>query len=336
METLDSFLLKIALKNEKEIPGNGLIYGKMGYAIYYGMASQKDNSFCKIYKHFLDDVLNKTTIEEKLDVTTGLLGVCIGIDFILQKIEKGNVDDILEDIDKHIYTMICSTNHQYEYHNYEIYAQVLFYLALRLNHSMANKEKRVLFINEAISCINRISGIEIPIQFMEGPIYFTLNNPIIFFIEGLVRLYEMGIYRARIIHIFSEMATKFVFPKLHANRLAMLCVIKHACNVITEIPDFWREIHQVLYNSISVEKIFQKELLNRNIFFMDGVSGVYLLMHVYNKLAKQDLFYIDREYYYHRIMNSDITKKLKSEIPLEAYGLNGYWGINLFYKSMLK
>ena len=69
---------------------------------------------------------------------------------------------------------------------------------------------------------------------------------------------------------------------------------------------------------------------------MDGVSGVYLLMHIYNKLAKQELFYIDREYYYHRIMNSDITKKLKSEVPLEAYGLNGYWGIDIFYKYLMK
>lgn len=336
MDTLDRFLLKIVLKNEKEIPGNGLVYGKTSYAIYYGLTSQENKSFSKIYKHFLEDVSNKITIEDELNIETGLLGVCVGIDFILQKIEKGNVDDVLEDIDKHIYTTVCSTLHQYDNKGFYTYTQILLYLAYRLGHSMADKEKRTLFITEAISCINRITGIEMPIHLMEGPINFTLNNPILFFIEGMVRLYEMGIYRARIIHIFEEMATKFVFPKLHANRLAMLCAIKHACNVIEEIPVFWKDIHQILFNSISIEKILNEELLNRSIFFMDGVSGVYLLMYIYNKLSKKDIFFIDKEYYYQRIINSDVTKRLKQEMPLEAYGLNGYWGINLFYKFMQK
>lgn len=336
MDTLDNFLSKIAIKNEKEIPGNGLMYGKTSFAIYYGLASQKDKSFTKIYKHFLEEMSDGLTTDDELNIETGLLGVCIGVDFILQKIEKGNVDDVLEDIDKHIYNTLCSTLHQYDNKGFNTYTQILLYLTLRLDHSMIDKDMRVIFINEAISCVNRITGIEIPIHFMEGPINFTLNNPILFFIEGLVRLYEMGIYRARIIHIFEEMTSKFVFPKLHANRLAMLCAIKHACNVIPEIPVFWKEMENTLYLSISIEKIFKEEMLSRSIFFMDGVSGVYLLMYIYNKLSNKDIFFIDKEYYYQRIINSDVTKRLKKEMPLEAYGLNGYWGINLFYKFMQK
>ena len=278
MDTLDSFLSKIAIKNEKEIPGNGLMHGKTGFAIYYGLASQKDKSFGKIYKHFLEEVSNNMTTNDILEIETGMLGVCIGIDFILQKIVKGDVDEVLEDLDKHIYTSLCSS--KYINQEFNTYSQILLYLTLRLDHSFKDKDKRNLFINEAILCINRITSTELPIQFMEGPINFTLNNNILAFIEGLVRLYEMGIYRARIIHIFEEMTSKFVFPKLHANRLAMLCAIKHACNVIPEIPVFWKEMEHALYLSISIEKIFKEEMLSRSIFFMDGISGVYLLMYI--------------------------------------------------------
>lgn len=336
METLDSFLSKMAIKNEEEIPGNGLMYGKTSFAIYYGLASQKDKSLRKIYKHFLEEVSNNMTTGDKLEIETGLLGVCIGIDLILQKIEKDNVDEILEDLDKHVYTSLCSSRSLDQFHGIGVYSQIMLYLTLRLNHSFKDKDKRNLFINEAIMCINRITSTELPIQFMEGPIFFTLNNNILAFIEGLVRLYEMDIYRARIIHIFEEMTSKFVFPKLHANRLAMLCVFKHACNVIPEIPVFWKEIEHALYLSISIEKILKEEMLSRSIFFMDGISGVYLLMYIYNKLSNKDIFFIDKEYYYQRIINSDVTKRLKTEMPLEAYGLNGYWGINLFYKFMQK
>lgn len=336
MNTLESFLSKIAIKNEKEIPGNGLMYGKTSFAIYYGLASQKDKSFRKIYKHFLEEASDGITTDDELNLEMGLLGVCIGIDFILQKIEKDNVDEVLEDLDKHIYTSLCSSRSLDLSYDVSTYSQILLYLTLRLDHSFKDKDKRNLFINEAILCINRITSTELPIQFMEGPINFTLNNNILAFIEGLVRLYEIGIYRARIIHIFEEMTSKFVFPKLHANRLAMLCAIKHACNVIPEIPVFWKEMENTLYLSISIEKIFKEEMLSRSIFFMDGLSGVYLLMYIYNKLSNKDIFFIDKEYYYQRIINSDVTKRLKKEMPLEAYGLNGYWGINLFYKFMQK
>lgn len=331
IKTLDIFLEKI-LKDKAKGLSNGLTYGKAGLAIYYAIKSNQDKSAQRLYNKYINDILAHVSESSPMTLENGLLGMCLSIDMILKYYKKGNPDYVLGDIDSLIYRKFC-INQSREHQSTDNYIDAMYYLSCHLRLSLHGKERRQLFIRESMVWIDHVYSC-LPPNFFEEPLPFNLFHKPLLFLDSLASFYTQGIHCDRICHILNEMAYSLHLPTQHANRLALLYVVKKICTTVKGLSDYWFEFADVLANNISVERIFKKEIKNRQIFFVDGLSGIYMLMLGCNRLYGYELFRIDIGYYFRRIMDSDVTRKLKKEIPYEAYGLNGYWGIYLFYEHL--
>ena len=103
MKTInDPELLQIL---EKEYPHleNGLLYGKAGLAIYYAELSNRDHKFDKIYNRLIQDILSSVSKNTPIELNRGLIGICLAIDLILHFYNKGNPENVLEDVIPEIY-----------------------------------------------------------------------------------------------------------------------------------------------------------------------------------------------------------------------------------------
>ena len=267
-----------------------------------------------------------------MTLENGLFGICLSIDIILKYYKKGNPDYVLEDIDSLIYRKFYISQSN-EYQSSENYIDALFYLSYHLKLSLYGKERRQLFIRESMVWVDYVYS-NLPSDFFEELLPFNIIHKPLLFLDSLVCLYSQGIHCDRICHILNEIIYSLNLPMQHANRLALLYIVKKTCITVEGLSDYWFEFADILSNNISMERIFNNEIKNRQIFFINGVSGIYLLMLGCNRLFEYNMFNIDTDYYFRRIMDSDVTKKLKKGIPHDAYSLNGYWGINLFYEYL--
>jgi hypothetical protein len=328
---LDVFLEKSIMDKNKDL-SNDLFYGKAGIAIYYAIKSNQDKSVQKFYNKFVNDILANVNENTPMTLEKGLLGVCLSIDIILKYYKKGNPDYVLENLDSMIYSKFCINQYK-EHQSLDNYIDALFYLSYHLKLSLYGKERRQLFIRESMVWIDYVYSY-LPSNFFEEPLPFSIIHKPLLFLDSLECLYTQGIHCDRICHILNEIAYSLNLPTRHANRLALLYVVKKICITVEGLSVYWFEFADILTNHISMERIFNKEIKNRQIFFGDGLSGIYLLILGCNRLLGYKKFNIDINYYFRRVMDSDVTKKLKKEIPYEAYSLNGYWGINLFYEYL--
>jgi hypothetical protein len=332
---LEAFLDKKMLQNYKYI-SNDIVYGKAGLSIYYAIMGRMNKDKKKMYKKCINDVLTKISDKTPISLEKGLLGVCLSIDYILSKFKKGNSDYVLSDLDSKIYREI-SLGIANSYMNFTQFVEMLFYVSTHLKLGVKNKTKRVVFEKASIELVENIYSC-LPIDFFNEPIPFNINHPPLLFLDSLIRLHSLSIYKERIVHILNELGYNVLssIPSLHANRLALFYIVKKACICLPELPNQWHECASILSQNISLDKILNEEIRNRQIFFLDGLSGVYLLMLSCNKLFGYNYYKVDKNLFYRRIMDSDTTKSLKKEILLNGFGLNGYWGIHLLYEYMKK
>ncbi len=328
---INTILNKKIISQSKEL-SDGLFYGKAGLAIYYAIMSNRDKSVKKLYNDFINDILTNVSENTPMTLLNGLFGICISIDIILKYYKKGNPDYVLQDIDSMIFRKF-NTDQTKDYKNIDNYIDALFYLSYHLKLGLHGKERRQLFIQESMVWTDYVYSNLSPYFFEEPLPFYILHKPLLF-LDSLTCLYSQGIHCDRICHILNEITYSLYLPTQHANRLALLYIVKKTCITVSGLSDFWFEFADILSNNISMDRIFNNEIKNRQIFFINGVSGIYLLMLGCNQLFEYDMFNIDTDYYFRRIMDSDVTKKLKKEIPPGAYSLNGYWGINLFYEYL--
>ncbi len=331
---LESFLDNVIVQKYKYIP-NDIMNGKAGLAIYYAsIGTYKDKN--KLYNRCVNDVLTGIPDDTPISFENGLLGICISIECILSNYKNGNADYVLSDLDSKIYkefSLGIAKNGE----TLDQFIEVVFYISIRLKYSMKNRRQRSLFMKISMYWIENIYS-RLSLGFFKEPIPFKINQPFLLFVDSLIRFYNLSIYKNRIVHILNEMAYNALpnIPCLHANRLALLYVVKKACVSIPELSEQWHESASILSQNISIDKILNNEIQNRQIYFLDGLSGVYLLMIGCNRLFGYNYFNVNKDLYFRRVMDSDTTKKLKKEFSLASIGLNGYWGIYLLYKYMNK
>lgn len=311
-----------------------LFYGKAGLAIYYSIKSKECLQSKNCYSKVIDDLLTNTPKSLPMSIQKGKLGLYLAIDYIVTHIEKKNTDNILEYEDCELYQNINSNfNIQDKKEILNINIETLFYISIRLKSSLRNKTKRIVFENKSIELVERVYSEAESLFYMEQ-VPFSIINHKILYLDALVRLYSLGIYRDRISHLLYEISYKLRIPTLHSNKLLLLYETIIINRVVDNVPIAWKDFQEVLYKSISINRIYHVEMRDMNISFVNGISGIFLLQLLCNKENGDILFELDKKFYYNRISRSLSLIEIKKEVPFSLMGLSGFWGMNLLYEQI--
>jgi hypothetical protein len=338
-------LLEEWVNNHISENGNGLFYGNAGLVIYYACMAKRYPDYDKMYHRVLKALIDSVPDNINVFLKDGALGIGVSLSFANYWYEKQTSDIVLEDLDALIYRKVPDiisavkenkSSDLLNHINRLTLSDVLWYYSLRLLWGVSTPFLNRLFTQKAMALVEVVydeidSANETDSDFMR----FTLRKPLLIFVDSIIRLYRVGIYQKRILHILNEMSYKVALniPVLHSNRLSLFYLSLSACRYIENLNVLWKECCNMLEHNISEQVIFSEELRHRDVCFSNGFSGVFLLMLLCNNLLGKKIFQVDAERYRRRVSESGIIREFHSN--MEMQGLNGAFGMNLLYNFLI-
>lgn len=327
---IDTILDKFVMDHYSQIPSD-LLYGKNGLMVYYTYyASLHNKKDAKIYKMISDDIIDNTSNASLSILNGGLVGTGICLDFILYYLFPDNSDYVLEEIDQEIYKQSSSIESSDKI-NLNLIIEIALYIALRLNHGLKSRPKRSIFTNRIIDLVEFIYH-RLTISYFEESIPFDLFNHLYYFIYTLSKLTKLGINSVRNAKILGEIGFVINIPRLHANKLELL-LFAILINRTTNFQlDVWKDIQSDLIRTISIDKIMSKEMREKQIYFRNGKSAIYLLMLLCNKASDSIIFPLTKSDYCNLISNhfkEGLMSRKLYPTDKDQLGLNSYWGMKL-------
>lgn len=290
----------------------GLFNGKMGYTLYFYILSRytKNVEYENIARELLDDIYTKISDIEGIDFETGLAGVGMGLRYLIkEKYVSGNINVILRDVDDFIFRKL---------NDYDYYKKVdclsliyiIYYLCLRYKDQI-NEQK--LFLEELITCTFNKLYSKINDMFFEEPPSYDFNYKTPLFLALLGEIFKLNFLNYRILRIMPEISYKIrsIYPVLHANRLYILWGITHLDNAMGS--DLHKGYANFLKGNINIKTIFTEELMDKNLFFKNGVSSLYFMINSMENVVfdEKEVNYMENEIF-NKIETSDIWGVLKN------------------------
>jgi len=251
----------------------------------------------------------------------------MGIDYLIkQKYLQGNINSVLEDIDKLIFKSVVFETKPVTYKMNGI-IPVLYFICTRIGQQHKGSDAG-LMLEEL--CIKLINGLyrSLDLDFYEESYLFNILNyklPQFLFVAS--KIYSLQFYNYRIIEILKDISNIILsrMPALHFNRLYLLWSLVHLKEATGW--NIWDEQMNLLINHIDYQKIIYKELRNKDVFILDGVTGIYLLLSALKKTVYPISF--EKTFFCRRIEESEIWK---DEEALEFLGvINGFSGLIWVY-----
>lgn len=316
----------------------GLFDGKMGVCLYYFIMgrAEKSQRLTTAGEELLSDIINSIRKVKSLSISTGTTGIGLGITYLTKhNYVEGDINEILEDMDKYIYRSLCYAKDPVDGKFYNLpLIDLLTYEIERYKdlpagwHRELTKEVIILLFNQIY--------IQRGLDFYHEPLPFSLQNGICIYLWELAEIYQLGIERERICRVLNEMKY-FLFaqrPILHANRLAMATVSLLIAKVIDE--EDWEDFSQSLKDSVNLDRVLNDEFGEKAILPLDGVIGVALLCERYNCLYGKQQLVIDKEKLRRHVLSSSIWEKFEQDhvFFFTNYSLAGYCGVMLYLKYL--
>lgn len=167
--------------------------------------------------------------------------------------------------------------------------------------------------------------------FYDEPVLFNLDYKLPPFLFVLSKIYSLNFYNYRLDEVIKEITglIQSRIPVLHANRLYLLWGLVNLKRV-TKFT-FWDEQVELIYYHISLSKIIEQELRNKQVFIKDGVAGIYLLLAAMKKTDYTIPY--DPAMLYKRIHDSDVWKKNSQQVLAFANGMSGLLWIEQLIKN---
>lgn len=324
-------------KTLKQTDIMGLLEGKMGACVYYFIMGKKDplSPMTQKGEALLTEIINTMHGVKKLDVTTGVTGIALGITYLIKnKYVEGCLNEILEDVDNFIYKSFCYSKDQMEGKFYAPLIDILAYQLQRYKDLEQGRRKEL--VKELLIILFNQIYIQRETDFYHEPLPFNLQNEVCIYLWELVELYRLGIERERILHVFHEMKY-FLFaqhPILHSNRLSLAVATTLVGKTIAD--DGWLNFSERMIQSIDFDKIWHEEMGEKSVFPFNGVTGIAMLTILYNHIKGEKKLDMNLEQLKQRILVSSIWKKLENDHAFffTHFSLNGYCGICLFLEYL--
>lgn len=101
-------IVDVLLLNGTLVESPGLLYGKMGIAIFFFHYSKFTNNelFADYAMDLIDKILNQIHINSPVDYANGLAGIGVGIDYLIQNNFLAVEGDVCDDFDQKMYNAI--------------------------------------------------------------------------------------------------------------------------------------------------------------------------------------------------------------------------------------
>jgi hypothetical protein len=323
----------------------GLVNGKLGLCIYYYYLShwEKKEEFKQVAEKWLDDIVSQLSDTMDVTVEAGLAGVAIGISHLVkEKFVGGDINEILEEVDSTIFKKLAFLEYKDTKHQIpkEEFIQLLYYLYLRHTEQTSSDDKYIF--QELIIRTIEMFKHNLQTGFFNEHFSFSIRNfQLPFFLYIISKIYDLNIYNDRITKMLEEYVNQIVstIPVLHANRLYLLWGL---VNIKTCLPGYKKEIEshiQLLKESIDIDRIVNTELMNQDIYIMDGLSFVYMLLFCMQMNYPAYSIDYNPQLFFDKISNSDAWDTLLNRkfYFYKCSGLfDGFPGANLILLHIKK
>lgn len=333
MAFLSDYELLQLLEKDYSYIDNGLLYGKAGLALYYANLSNHDETYEKIYKRLINDVLSSVKMNSSLGFTDGLTGICLAIDYILHFYKKGNADYILGDVIPEIYKSFDLNKSWGQYSNQ--IPEGLFFFVMHLKYGAKNIFMKKILLNKVISLLEYVYSHELYVyneEPMPGQIF--IND--YFFFVSISSMYSQGFYQERITHICNEVILRLFqrTPVLQFNRFVRLYCVNMILSSVHHLIPLWSEYSSFL-SRLLIENLQTKELQNGQLCLNDGICGILYLLKNTSLIASQYDFIHYSEDLVRFIDNTPVCDDCRkfSNIPQHYFGINGIWGMKYIIKK---
>ena len=313
----------------------GLLYGKMGYCIYFFEMGRmmNDKHYTKHAEALLDVICKETTRHLPVDIENGLLGIGLGVsNLIKEKFISGNENDVLEKFDIPVFKTLAFNKQKIMLTKLKF--QLLYYLSVRYKFQKAGSDKEYIFKELIFTTLNSFT--QHSIELWEEPFSFSLQYQLPFFLYTLGLTAEFAIFQHKIAKIVDELTPEVIslIPVSHAHRLYLMLGM---CSINKTIDNpLWRNHVRLLKREIDINHILTEEFRDRNVFLIDGLAGVLLLISIYNRMVcDSEKISFDIESMQEKITSSTVWShfKIDDNFFKANSNMNGFCGIAL---AMLK
>jgi len=325
IEKFNQLVMNLDFKNTPA----GLYNGKMGLCIYFYelayMTSEKKYSV--FAEKLLNDIVPNIAENIAIDMETGLTGICIAINYLLDKgYVSGNPNSVLKNFDDKILRSLLF-NRTFENDKNMNLSITLLYLSSRLQHTGLNKDERRIMQDVIIENINRIESSDTE-KFTEPTFFSSTGYFTPIYLKLLQQIYKLHFYDYKIERIVKEISSHILYryPLNKANRL-LLCSEMNEIEMIFENIKGWNEHIGVLQQNLNIPQIIH-EFRNKNMAFFNGLCGFYYLLRKTGHGNEYNDLFLDK------ISSSDIWDQLYENdnalyLPTGLYG--GISGVILTY-----
>lgn len=334
---IEKLLLENSLQENEKY---GLLDGKSGICLYFFITGKylKSDTRTQYGNKLLEDIYQNLSSKITLDLSSGLTGIALMISYLIHNgYSNGDINKILRKIDNHVYKI--STDAMEMDLNKKIslpLLDTLIYSIIRYKE-LKDEDEKWLSRKLIIEIFNYIYINKSEIFFLE-PLPFSLNYPLCLYLWCLTEIYKLGIEQKRIKCILREISY-IVFaqkPTQQGNRL-MLSLISLIVGNDLELKD-WSIFSDSLIKDLNKENILNNDLHDKNIYPINGLTGICLLIMQFNKIKPIiDLSTIKHEILRKIINSSAWTRAQTDKQYLTKYGtLQGFLGTILFIDYILK
>lgn len=312
IKVLNSRLLSL-VKDDYPI---GLVTGKMGICIYYYYLSRWEE--CEEYKQIADDLLDNIIcqLSDTTDVTVeaGLAGIAIGINHLVEeKFVDGNINEILEEVDNVIFKKLAFLIYKdVRKHIPKVdLIHLLYYLYIRYE-GQTSSDNKFIYQELIIKTIEMLKE-DLNADFFNKCFSFSLRDFYLpFFLCIVSKIYDLNIYNDRINKILEEYIIQIlsIFPVSQANRLYLLCGLIYLKSCLPEYENRIESHIQLLKDNIDVDYIINEEFGNQEVYVVNGLSAVYILLFYLRKKTPIYSIDYDPQSFFARITTSNAWKVL--------------------------
>jgi hypothetical protein len=208
---------------------------------------------------------------------------------------------------------------------------------VRLQDQKHGSENEFLFQEICIKTINTIHA-KIEKTPFGSRLAYSVEQELPLFLYILSRIHSLNFYNIRIINILKELSPVILssIPLLHCNKLYLLWAMSAVCEQINITG--WNEHIELLKQELNLEEIVCSELKNRNIFFNNGATSIFLLAEVLKNQLGEEVVCTFQQKLLEKIEQSEVWSLLETDS--QYFGMrsglyDGFCGVTLLLTTYM-
>jgi len=290
----------------------GLFRGKTGWCIYfYCMHRLTGNTqYKKTAEELLDAIWNGISSITSINVEDGLSGIGLGLTYLAKhSYINADLNYILDDVDSLIMKKLFYEKQDFQKYETTSLIYLLYYFKHRYLEQKEKSYKQEIYRELIILLLNKTyERIIFTSNRAAGSSIYKFSFELPMFLYLLKALRELGFYNYKIDRILKEVKPIVcsIYPILQSNRLFLLWGIDSVIP-FCEQQEYHSHV-KLLKDGINIKDILERELKDKQIYFNNGASSIYLLYKMTSKYWGAD---INSSIFRDKITKSEAWKMLR-------------------------